>query len=149
MSFPAVFFLFFFLKTSNPAGIYMLKVSNRNTRKRCETSSSSTIKIPKRRQWYRFLISIHSLQPSLFPCLPFVQYFWSLYNALHKKCPYSEFSWSSFFRLWTEHKEIFRNSQYSVRMRENTDQKNSEFGHFLRSDGKHIDIGGNMDTRWI
>ena len=34
-------------------------------------------------------------------------------------------------------------------MRENTDQKNSEFGHFLRSDGKHIDIGGNMDTRWI
>ena len=28
---------------------------------------------------------------------------------------------------------VFRISPYSVRMRENADQKNSEYGHFLRS----------------
>ena len=47
--------------------------------------------------------------------------------ALHEKCPYSEFFWPVFFRIWTEY------SPYSVRMRENTDQKNSEYGHFSRS----------------
>ena len=36
-------------------------------------------------------------------------------------------------RIWTECKEIFRISPYSVRMGENKDQKKSEYGHFLRS----------------
>ena len=31
-------------------------------------------------------------------------------------------------------REILRMSLYSVRMRENVDQNNSEYGHFLRSD---------------
>ena len=31
-----------------PAGIYLLKVNNRNTRKRCETCSELTIKTPER-----------------------------------------------------------------------------------------------------
>ena len=35
----------------NPAGIYLLKVNNRNTRTRCEICSKLTIKIPERRQW--------------------------------------------------------------------------------------------------
>ena len=40
------------------------------------------------------------------------------------KCSYSELFWSSFSRIWTE---------YSVQMRENADQNNSEYEHFLRS----------------
>ena len=34
-----------------PAGNYVLKVSNRNTRTRCEICSKLTIKIPERRHW--------------------------------------------------------------------------------------------------
>ena len=46
--------------------------------------------------------------------------------ALRKKCPYSEFFWSSFFRIRTEYGNLLHKSLYSVRMRKNTDQKNSE-----------------------
>ena len=42
-------------------------------------------------------------------------------NLLRKKCPYSDFFWSVFSRIWTEYEE-------------NTDHKNSEYKHFLRSD---------------
>ena len=38
---------------ANPAGVYLLKVNNRNTRTSCEICSKLTIKIPKRRQWRR------------------------------------------------------------------------------------------------
>ena len=37
----------------NPAGIYLLKVNNRNTRTRCEICSKLTIKTPERRHWRR------------------------------------------------------------------------------------------------
>ena len=40
-----------------------------------------------------------------------------------KKCPYSEFFWSVFSRIRTEYGE----------RRENKDQENSEYEHFLRS----------------
>ena len=40
-----------FLKTLFPAGIYLLKVNNRNTRTRHEICSKLTIKTPERRQW--------------------------------------------------------------------------------------------------
>ena len=36
-------------------------------------------------------------------------------------------------RIWTEYGEILRISPYLVRMRENTVQKNSEYGRLLRS----------------
>ena len=36
---------------SIPAGIYLLKVNNRNTRAKFEICSKLTIKIPERRQW--------------------------------------------------------------------------------------------------
>ena len=36
--------------SSNPTGIYLLKVNNRNTKTRCEICSRLTIKTPKRRQ---------------------------------------------------------------------------------------------------
>ena len=40
-------------RKSDPAGNYMFKVNNRNTRTRCETCSKLTVKIPERRQWRR------------------------------------------------------------------------------------------------
>ena len=45
--------------------------------------------------------------------------------SLRKKCPYLELFWSAFSRILTE---------YLLRMRENADQNNSEYGHFSRSD---------------
>ena len=44
--------------------------------------------------------------------------------TLREKCLYSE--WVVFF-------SILRISPYSMQMRENTDQKNSEYGHFSHS----------------
>ena len=38
------------------------------------------------------------------------------------------------FRIRTEYKEIQSICPYSVRMRENVDQNNSEYRHFLRSE---------------
>ena len=52
---------------------------------------------------------------------------------MHEKCPYSKYFWSTFSRIWTDYEEILRISSYSVRMRENTDQKNSKYGYFSRS----------------
>ena len=42
-----------FFNSSWPAGIYLLKVNNRNTRTRCEICSKLTINTPERRQWRR------------------------------------------------------------------------------------------------
>ena len=52
--------------------------------------------------------------------------------TLTEKCTYSEFFWSVFSRIRTEYGEIKSIAPYSVRMRENIDQKNSEYGHFSR-----------------
>ena len=54
-------------------------------------------------------------------------------GSLREKCPYLEFFLSVFSRIWTEYGEIFRISPYSVRIRENVEQKNSEYGPFSRS----------------
>ena len=43
---------------------------------------------------------------------------------------YSELLWSIFSRIRTEYEEILRSSPYSVQMRENMDQNNSEHRHF-------------------
>ena len=58
---------------------------------------------------------------------------WLTSLALRKKCLFSELFWSVFSRFWTECGEILRISPYSVRMRENTDQNNSEYVHFSRN----------------
>ena len=55
------------------------------------------------------------------------------YISLRKKLLYSEFFWSVSSRIRTKYGEIRNTSQYSVRMRENTDQNNSEYSNFLRS----------------
>ena len=44
------------LKDIHPANIYLLKVNNRNTRKRSEICSKLTIKTLERRQWHLFLV---------------------------------------------------------------------------------------------
>ena len=48
--------------------------------------------------------------------------------TLREKCPYSELFWSAFSYIQSEYGEILRISPYSVRMRENADQNNSEYG---------------------
>ena len=53
--------------------------------------------------------------------------------ALRKRCRYSKLFWSAFSRIWTEYGEIRSISPYSVGMRENTHQNNSEYRHFSRS----------------
>ena len=59
--------------------------------------------------------------------------------SLLEKCPHSKFFWSVFSRIWTEYGKILSHSfslclsSRSVRMRDNRDQKNSEYGHFLHS----------------
>ena len=53
--------------------------------------------------------------------------------SLREKCPYSELFWSAFSRIWTKYGDILRISPNSVQMRENTDQGNSEYEHFLSS----------------
>ena len=63
-----------------------------------------------------------------------IQVFISLFQiTLREKCPYSGFLWSVFSCLRTEYGEMRSISPYSVRIRENTDQKNSEYGHFSRN----------------
>ena len=54
---------------------------------------------------------------------------------MRKKCPYSELFWLVFSRIRTDYGEIRSISPYSVQMRENKDQNNSEYGHFKRSIG--------------
>ena len=49
-------------------------------------------------------------------------------------CSYSELFWSVFSHIRTEYGEILRLSPYSIRMRKNAEQNNSEYGHFSRSD---------------
>ena len=50
--------------------------------------------------------------------------------SLRQKCPCLEFFWPAFSRIWTDYGEILCISPYSVRMLENTNQKNYEHGHF-------------------
>ena len=52
-------------------------------------------------------------------------------TTVREKCPHSKFFRSIFSRIQTEYGEI--DSLYSVRMWDNTDQKNSEYGHYSRS----------------
>ena len=51
-------------------------------------------------------------------------------NKEREKCPNSELFWSVFSHIWTEYGEIRSIFPYLVRMRENTDQNNSECGVF-------------------
>ena len=56
-----------------------------------------------------------------------------LIESYTAQCSPSEFFWSLFSHIWTEYGKVLRISPQSVRMRENMERKNSEYGHFLRS----------------
>ena len=43
---------------TSPAGTYLLKVNNRNTKTRCEICLKLTIKTPERRHWRRLKLTI-------------------------------------------------------------------------------------------
>ena len=53
---------------------------------------------------------------------------------LRKKCPWSELFWSLFSRIRTEYEEILCISPYSIRIGDDTDRNNSEYGHYSHSD---------------
>ena len=58
------------------------------------------------------------------------------FEAMHcvKSVQIRSIFWSVFSKIRTEYGEILRISPYSVRIRENTDQKILRFGHFSHSD---------------
>ena len=55
-------------------------------------------------------------------------------KTLREKCLYPECFWPISFLIRTEYEKIRNISPYSVWIQENTDQKNSEYGHFLRNE---------------
>ena len=57
----------------------------------------------------------------------------SKHLALSEKYPYLELFWPVFSGIRTEYGEILHISPFSVRIQENADQNNFEYGHFLRS----------------
>ena len=61
------------------------------------------------------------------------------YQHCGKKYPYSEFLWSVFSCIRTEYGEIQSISLNSVRMRENTEQENSVYGHCHAMESKASD----------
>ena len=63
-------------------------------------------------------------------------------NSLREKCPYSELFWSAFSRIRTEY-------SYSVRMRENSDQNNSNYRHFLHTDNWEQLTSDLLIIRWL
>ena len=61
------------------------------------------------------------------------EYGFSVTHTLHEKCPYSELFWSLFSCIRTEYGKILLISLYLVRMWENMDQNNTEYGSYLHS----------------
>ena len=68
-------------------------------------------------------------------------------QSLCEKCSYSELFWSAFFWIWTEYGEISSISPYSVRMWQNVDQNNSEYGHVSRSECYHYQTKSKWEIR--
>ena len=49
---------------------------------------------------------------------------------MHENCPYLEFPWSVFSRIWPEYGDLLCKSPYLVQIRENTDQKTPNMDTF-------------------
>ena len=81
---------------------------------------------------FGLVLTLNFLEIKFFVCFIFILHTTQIL-ALHKKWPYSELSWSLFSLIRSKYGEILRISPYSVRLRENKDQNNSKYGHFLRS----------------
>ena len=52
---------------------------------------------------------------------------------MREKRSYLEFLWFAFSLIWTKYADIRSISPYSLRMRENADQKSLEYEHFSRN----------------
>ena len=78
-----------------------------------------------------FLFFIPSIFYGIAPRLINNQICWA---SLRETCRYSELFLSVFSHIRTGYGEIQSICPYSVRMRENTDKNNSEWGHILRSE---------------
>ena len=72
---------------------------------------------------------------------------WTLVTHCVKSVRIRSYFWSVFSRIQAEYGEIRSISRYSVRMRENTDQKNSEYGRFSRS-GLFFSKNTDPKTDW-
>ena len=61
-------------------------------------------------------------------------FFFRFFSTSHyvKSVQIRSFSWSVFPCIRTEYGDLLRKSPYSVRIQENTDQKNSVFGHLTQ-----------------
>ena len=76
------------------------------------------------------LISIFGLEDTVGVIFRFPNNYRDQKRALRKKCPFLELFWSVFSRILAEYGEALCLSPYSVQMRENTDQKNSDTDTF-------------------
>ena len=86
--------------------------------------SHNILRTPRQSQ-----ISISSISRQSHDCHRFCMHSKNYLLTLRGKCPCPEFFWSVFYCIWTtEYGEIQSISTYTVRMRENTDRKNFEYG---------------------
>ena len=86
--------------------------------------SHNILRTPRQSQ-----ISISSISRQSHDCHRFCMHSKNYLLTLREKCPCPEFFWSVFYCIWTtEYGEIQSISTYTVRMRENTDRKNFEYG---------------------
>ena len=65
------------LTNNIPAGIFLLKVNNRNSRTRCEICSKLTIKTPERRLWRRYSVFIVNFEHIWHLALVFLLLTWN------------------------------------------------------------------------
>ena len=71
-SLPRILFNDYIILILLPAGIYLLKVNNRNTKTRCEICLKLLIKTPERRQWHCsgvFTVNFEHISHSGLVCL--------------------------------------------------------------------------------
>ena len=54
-------------------------------------------------------------------------------SSQRKRCHYLEIYWYVFYGNWTEYRNLHYKSPNSAQIRENTDQKNFQYGTFSRS----------------
>ena len=118
--------------------VYSIKKVNET----CCCSCSRACK-EKKTGWILRIFTFNDKNLLYLPLISTLQFFWGsewsrsdpishkhlAYSTLRKTCPYSELFWSTF-------SQIRITSPYSVRMRENVDQNNSEYAHFSSS-AKH------------
>ena len=101
----------------------------------------------KKTDWILRIFTFNYKNLLYLPLISTLQFFWGskwsridpishkhlAYSTLRKTCPDSELFWSIFSRIRSEYGVIRIIPPYSVRMRENAHQNNSEYAHFSSS----------------